>query len=196
MTVNHGVVVLAAGASRRLGQPKQLVRIDGETLLHRTVRHALATQPHDLVVVVGAAAEASIAAVSDLAVRSVETATPTAGMGASLQCGCDALRGDCDGVLVLVCDQPALDALHLARLLARWRERPHAAVASGYAGTFGVPALLPRLWLKSGAFAGDRGARDLLRSRASEVAVIENEALAVDIDHPGDVPPVRDKRSS
>ncbi len=83
MKPRHGVVVLVAGASRRLGQPKQLVRIDGETLLHRTVRSALATRPHDLVVVVGSAADASIAAVSDLAVRHAETATPMPALGVS-----------------------------------------------------------------------------------------------------------------
>jgi molybdenum cofactor cytidylyltransferase len=193
MKPRHGIVVLAAGASRRLGQPKQLVRIGGETLLHRTVRSALATRPHDLVVVVGCAADVSIAAVSDLAVRHVETATPDAGMGVSLQCGSDALSDDCDGVLILVCDQPALDAAHLARLIARWHEQPRSAIASGYAGTFGVPALLPRTWLKATVFSGDRGARDLLRARAGDVDVIANEALAHDVDRPGDLPSVPDK---
>lgn len=195
MIPKHGIVVLAAGASRRLGRPKQLVVVDGETLLHRTVRCALLTQPHDLVVVVGHGAAACVDAVSDLAVRCIEALTPDAGMGASLHCGFRALSPACDGVLALVCDQPALDAAHLSNLLARWRERPAAAVASGYAATFGVPALLPRAWLSAATLDGDRGARDLLRTRANEVQVVANEALARDVDRPVDLPPVRDERS-
>lgn len=189
MTRRHGVVVLAAGASRRLGRPKQLVAIDGETLLHRTVRHALATCPADLVVVVGAAATGSAEAVADLRVRCVEATAQQAGMGLSLRCGIAALSAACDGVLVLVCDQPALDAAHLAGMVARWHERPHQAVASGYAGTFGVPALLPLDWLCAAALDGDRGARDLLRARNAEVTIVANDALARDVDHPSDLPP-------
>ncbi|HSX61526.1 MAG TPA: nucleotidyltransferase family protein [Tahibacter sp.] len=186
-SLRHGVVVLAAGASRRLGRPKQLVEIDGETLLHRTVRLALTTRPADLVVVVSHAADASAGAVSDLSVRCVEAAAADAGMGISLQCGFDALA-DVDAVLVLVCDQPALDASHLATLLARWCDRPQHAVASGYAGTFGVPAIVPRAWLRTVRLAGDQGARAVLRTRADEVQVVANEALAADIDRPADLP--------
>lgn len=188
MTLRHGVIVLAAGASRRLGRPKQLVAIDGETLLHRTARHALATHPADVVVVVGPAANGSATAVTDLPVRCIEATAPQAGMGASLRRGVAALSTACDGVLVLVCDQPALDAAHLIAMVARWHERPHHAVASGYAGTCGVPALLPRDWLAAAAIDGDRGARDLLRARGADVDVVRNEALASDIDHPSDLP--------
>jgi molybdenum cofactor cytidylyltransferase len=195
MTPRHGAIVLAAGASRRLGRPKQLVVIDGETLLYRTVRQALATRPADLVVVVGHAATGSVAAVADLAVRCVETRMPEAGMGVSLRCGFEALDAACDGVLILVCDQPALDPAHLMTMLARWHERPRNAVASGYAGTFGVPALLPRAWLAAAALDGDRGARDLLRARRTDVRIVANEALARDIDRPSDLPSAPDERS-
>lgn len=183
MTPRHGAIVLAAGLSRRLGRAKQLVAIDGETLLHRTVRHVLATAPADLVVVVGS--DPSIAAaIADLGVRGV---TATGSMGQSLCAGLDALATGCEGVLIAVCDQPALDAAHLRVLVAHWQAQPRGAVASGYAATFGVPALLPRAWFGESAFGGDRGARDLLRRRGAEVVVVANEALSHDIDEPGDL---------
>lgn len=184
----HGVVVLAAGASRRLGRPKQLIEIDGETLLHRATRAALATRPVDLVVVLGHQAALLAAAVSDLDVRCIGATSWQHGMGHSLRSGADALDPDCSGVLVVLCDQPALDAAHLRQLVACWREAPHEAAASGYAQTVGVPALLPRGWLHGVEFAGDRGARGLLRTRATETRVVVNEALARDIDLPGDLP--------
>lgn len=184
MTLRHAAIVLAAGASRRLGRAKQLVAIDGETLLHRTVRHVLATAPAELVVVVGS--DASIAAtIADLGTRCV-TATGD-GMGHSLSAGLDALATGCEGVLIAVCDQPALDAAHLTALVAHWQAQPLRAVASGYARTFGVPALLPRAWFDETTLDGDRGARALLRGREAEVVVVANEALARDIDEPGDL---------
>jgi CTP:molybdopterin cytidylyltransferase MocA len=184
----HGVVVLAAGASRRLGRPKQLIEIDGETLLHRTTRAALATRPADLVVVLGYQATLLAAAVSDLDVRCISAMAWQEGMGRSLRSGADALDPDCTGVLVVLCDQPALDAAHLRQLVACWRDAPRKAAASGYAHTVGVPALLPRDWLRGVEFGGDRGARGLLQARATETRVVTNEALARDIDLPGDWP--------
>jgi molybdenum cofactor cytidylyltransferase len=192
VTPRHGVVVLAAGASRRLGRPKQLVEIDGETLLHRATRAALATQPADLVVVLGHEATLLSAAVSDLDARCISAISWQHGMGHSLRSGVDALDPDCAGVLIVLCDQPALDALHLQQLVARWRVAPRGAVASGYAQTVGVPALVPRDWLHGADFAGDRGARRLLQARAAETRIVTNEALARDIDEPGDLPPRND----
>ena len=144
----HGVVVLAAGASRRLGQAKQLLRIDGEALVHRAARLALATAPVAAVLVVGADADAVVAAASDLPLRRVDCIDWQRGMGASLQAGLAALPAECAGALVVLCDQPALDANHLAALVAAWRANPDAASASSYAGRVGVPALLPRSWFR------------------------------------------------
>lgn len=187
MRPRHGAVVLAAGASRRLGRPKQLVTIEGESLLHRAARAALATGPTDLVVVLGHDAMRLADAVADLGVRCIEAVSWSQGMGLSLRCGEAALDPTCAGVLVLLCDQPALDAAHLQRLVAGWHERPERAVASGYAQTVGVPALLPRDWLRTTKLSGDRGARNLLRARATETLVVTNEALGRDIDSPSDL---------
>jgi molybdenum cofactor cytidylyltransferase/nicotine blue oxidoreductase len=88
--------------------------------------------------------------------------------------------------LIVVCDQPALDAAHLRALTAAWRAAPQRAVASAYAQRLGVPALLPRAWFGEIAY-GDSGARQLLARRRADVAAIENEALARDIDWPGDL---------
>ncbi len=69
MTPRHAVVLLAAGGSRRLGAPKQLVDVDGESLVRRAARAALATDPSQALVVVGAHADAVWSAVADLRAR-------------------------------------------------------------------------------------------------------------------------------
>jgi CTP:molybdopterin cytidylyltransferase MocA len=185
----HAAIVLAAGGSRRLGRPKQLLEIDGVPLLRRAVETALATGPVHAVVVLGAESQRMRAALADLRVEAVECPDWAEGMGASLRAGITRMPVGADGALVVLCDQPALDSAHLASLVASWRESPACAVASRYAGVRGVPALLPRAWFGELAAArGDAGARELLRGRAN-VREVVNEALARDIDLPGDVPP-------
>lgn len=184
----HGLVVLAAGASRRLGTSKQLLRLHGETLVRRATRLGLATKPGAAVVVVGADADGVYASVSDLGVRRVDCADWDLGMGASLRFGLVALPRECAGALIVLCDQPALDTPHLLELVAAWRANPLGAAASAYAGRLGVPALLPRAWFADLiADAGEEGARRLLARRREDVFAIANEALALDVDRKEDL---------
>lgn len=187
-TPRHGVVLLAAGGSKRLGQAKQLLEMGGETLVHRAARLALATSPHDAVLVLGAHADAVLAGVAMLSLRPVQCADWERGMGTSLRAGLAALAPGCDGALVLLCDQPDLEASHLQSLVQAWRRDPARAAASAYAGVLGVPALLPRPWFAElAALDGDRGARDLLRARAAQVHYVACSPLARDIDGPADL---------
>lgn len=183
----HGLVVLAAGASRRLGQAKQDLRIDGASLLRRVVASGLASAPSEAVVVLGAAAELAAPHLVGLPLRQLSCADWSRGMGASLRCGLQALSSDCAGALVLLCDQPALAADHLRALVAAWRPRPERAVASRYAGVLGVPALLPRAAFAEIDARIDRGARDWLRRPDREVLAIDAPELARDLDHPADL---------
>jgi CTP:molybdopterin cytidylyltransferase MocA len=179
----HGVVVLAAGASRRMGTAKQLLAIEGETLVHRAARLALATEPAEAVIVLGHDAGNIAVAIADLPLRHVVCTESGRGMGASLAAGLAALGPQSAGALVLLCDQPALSSAHLRALVEHWRRCPERAAASAYAGVVGVPAVLPRTWFALVHDDGDRGARALLRER-SDVDSIACDDLAVDIDTP------------
>ena len=193
----HGVIVLAAGISKRLGRPKALIEMDGETLVHRIVRLGLTTDPGDCVVVNAIDNDAIVVAVADLDCRVVPCAEAARGMSASLQCGLRALGSDCAAALIVLVDQPALSASHLCALLDAWRHDPDCAIASGYADVIGVPAMLPREWFERlmGSI-GDLGARELLRARLSEVRVIPAPQLAQDIDTQADLELLQSMRSS
>jgi molybdenum cofactor cytidylyltransferase len=189
----HAVIILAAGASARLGAPKQLIdsRLvagGGESLVRRVARLALATRPLETVVVLGHHASRVALELNDLPLICATCPNPDEGMAASLRAGLSVVATAAQGVLVLVCDQPALDAAHLDALLAAWQPNPTKAVASAYAGITGVPAVLPRRWFKDlRELHGDEGARRLLRRRRKSVIAVANEALARDVDVPGDL---------
>jgi molybdenum cofactor cytidylyltransferase len=154
-----GAVVLAAGASKRLGEPKQLVRLGVENLLERSVRVVRESSCSPIVVVLGASA-ASILAGCDLVNTVIVLNEDWAeGMGSSVRAGVGTLR-DIDACLVMTCDMPAVTASHLRLLMATGE-----VTASSYAGRRGVPAYFPvdtfPLLMK---LDGDAGARELLRS--------------------------------
>ena len=175
-------LVLAAGASTRLGMPKQLVRLGNENLLERAVRVAREAGCAPVVVVVGASADLILDG-CDLGDASVVVNEGWAlGMGGSVALGVEALP-DVDGCLVMTCDMPAVTASHLLLLMTGGE-----VVASSYAGGLGVPAYFP-----SAAFGelkelrGEKGARDLLAG----AACVELVGGELDVDTVGDLELVR-----
>jgi molybdenum cofactor cytidylyltransferase len=179
-------VILAAGASRRLGRPKQLVMLEGETLLRRTVRAALAgCSP--VLVVVGARAREVEASLALMPVQVVENPEWEEGMAASIRAGVRALPAGCPAALFLVCDQPAVDGTLVKHLVELRRADPDAVVACAYGNTRGTPSLFPaRCFPQLLLLRGDRGARDLLA--APDVLTVPFPGGAEDVDEPGDLP--------
>ncbi len=181
-------VVLAAGASRRLGEPKQLVKLDpasSENLLERTARIAREAGCGPVIVVVGCEA-ASILSQSSLgdSVTVVNGNWPE-GMASSIRLGVETCRliAKPEGILLLTCDQPAVTAQHLQTLASAVQ-----VTASEYAGRKGVPAYFPAAELVALlTLTGDAGARDLLRAVPS-ITLPHGE---LDIDTPADLAQAR-----
>lgn len=198
--IRCAAVVLAAGASTRLGQAKQLVEVDGESLLRRTARLALEAGCDPVFVVLGYEADRIRTELTGLAVETVANPEWQEGMGSSVRCGVAALGSrlahttgpGLENLLLLVCDQPRLTAEHLQALLARHATGSAAITASQYAGKTGVPAvfaaeLVPELLQCS----GDRGARDLIRRNPARVQGVPWPEGAVDLDRPEDLESLR-----
>ncbi|MGA2382873.1 MAG: nucleotidyltransferase family protein [Gemmatimonadales bacterium] len=187
-----GVVVLAAGASRRLPGPKQMLRFRGVTLLRHAAQTAVAAGSGPVVVVLGAASTAKQLRFElvDLDVRIAENARWKEGMSSSIRAGLDALEQAeaTEAVLIMTCDQPHVTADLLKQLVATYREKRPAAVACAYAGTVGVPALFDRsLFAELHALEHDQGAKRILERHLHVIGRIPFEQGAVDIDTPEDV---------
>jgi molybdenum cofactor cytidylyltransferase len=188
-----GAVVLAAGASRRLGRAKQLVTLKGQSLLARTIGAACDAGVEPIVVVLGAAAGEIRDALPPLPVQvhSVVNECWSEGMGTSIACGVRqlvALDASLDAALILVCDQPALDATVLRTFL-------HAAVVdrasihlADYGSERGPPVIFPSAFFDELlALRGDSGAREIHRRHADAVHTVAFPGGAVDVDTPADL---------
>ena len=183
-------LVLAAGGSRRLGTPKQLLRIRGRTLLSRIINTAEAVTPERVVVVIGADAlrMRSLIRRHHPGTHSVDNSRWAQGMAGSLQVGLSVLPLRASGALLLLSDQPAVGEASLRRLIRAWRRCPGKAAAAAYAGVVGVPAILPgTLWREARRLRGDEGARKLLRMEEMPATAVHMPEAAWDIDTPEDL---------
>jgi molybdenum cofactor cytidylyltransferase len=160
-------IVLAAGASTRLGEPKQLLNIGGETLLERTVRVARDAVCIPVVVVLGAAYIQILANIRLADAVPVINDEWQEGMAGSIRLGVRTLgfiAKGAEGVLLMACDQPAITVKHLTLLMTTQEIK-----ASQYAGRNGVPAYFPRKYFPQlTSLTGDAGARTLLAQARSE----------------------------
>jgi molybdenum cofactor cytidylyltransferase len=183
-------VILAAGASSRMGGPKQVVEYGGVSLLRRAAMAALEAGCEPVVVVTGAHAELSRRELRDLAVQVVDNPEWPTGMASSLRAGVlhVATHPDAQALIVMLCDQPHVGADLLRTLIAAHASTGKPIIACGYAGTLGVPALFARaLWPECTALTGAAGAKHIIETDGSRVHVTPFPDGAIDIDTPADL---------
>ena len=184
-------IIAAAGSSNRLGQPKQLLRIDGEPMLQRATRIAGEAGAAPVIVVLGAHRQWIEPSVDLAGASIVVNQAWEEGIGSSIRAGMEALRTDApgvSGVLLMICDQPRVTADHLRRMIMAFSRSPENAIASIYADRRGTPAIFPRAAFHAlSALQGDTGARSLLARPSWPVTEIPLDGGEVDIDTPEDL---------
>jgi molybdenum cofactor cytidylyltransferase len=181
-------IVLAAGASRRFGSPKQLVRFEGQLLVQRAIAAATELTGSAVSVVLGAHAAEITADLPPGSASVLINRGWQEGIGSSIRLAVSRLPGACDGVLLMLADQPMVGGHGLSRLAAAWRRQPRSIIASRYASVTGVPAIFPRWCFNDlAALRGDQGAKVLIGRYADHVVRLAHPEAAVDIDYPDDL---------
>lgn len=185
-----GIVILAAGQSSRLGEPKQLLAFEGGSLLKQAARTALATGLQPIVVVLGANAAKLENELDGMEITIAHNNNWAEGMATSLHCGLEkatALDPALDSLIFMVCDQPYVTAPLLQQLVSMRASSGKEIVASAYQDNLGTPALFShRVFPALLELKGDSGARKLLRQYGNEVARVDFPQGHIDIDTPSD----------
>ncbi len=185
-----GAVVLAAGSSSRMGRPKQTLQYRGESLLRRAALAALGAGCRPVIVVTGAHAERSREELRGLDVLEVENPRWETGMGSSVREGVGALveaQAEASAVVLLLCDQPLVDAGVIAALVAAYRATGSPVIASQYSGSFGVPALFDRtLFDELTRLDARAGAKQVIERHAPRAHFVPFPGGEFDVDTPED----------
>lgn len=187
-------VVLAAGASRRMGAAdKLLADLNGAPLIRRTVENALSSRARPVVAVV---ADARVAAALDgLPVRIIFNPDAASGMASSLTAGLAALPADVAGAVVCLGDMPLASGGLIDRLIAAFDPLAgREIVAPTRAGRRGHPVVWGRTFFAAiSELSGDVGARNLLSSHAERLVLVEtdDDGALFDVDTPQDLEKAR-----
>lgn len=190
------IVILAAGASKRLGRSKQLLEINNESLICRVAKVAIEltdyfhlNQPH---IIIGKNHKAVNAAVKELSVLTHYHSKWGEGMGSSIASSIKHLNVNSSGVLFMTCDQVLLTTELLKPLIETWLENPDNIIATIYNNVIGIPVIFPAEYNSSIALlSSDKGAKSLLKKYQEAVVTVEISAAAQDLDNDDDERKVR-----
>jgi len=183
-------IVLAAGGSTRMGEPKQLLSYQGCTLIEHAIQRAIDSGCEQVYVVVGAAASRIVPVVSSFRAHVVENICWQDGMSSSIRTGLEAAiaAGErLSGVLITLVDQPLVSSTTLRTLIETFQKATDLAVASEYAGGPGVPAVFSHdLFAELLSLRGPEGAKKLLVHHRERVVLLPVPEAAIDVDVPAD----------
>ena len=184
------IIILAAGASTRLGKPKQLLPFQGKTLLQRTIDTALATDVEAVILILGAHAEKMLAETDTAGVEVCVNGSWREGMASSVRLGISTLQQSyptMDSAIILLCDQPFVTADLIRQLMQAQQQSGKKIVASHYKNTAGVPVLFMRsLFPELMKLQGQEGAKKLLEIFQKEVVTVPFPEGKIDIDTAAD----------
>jgi len=178
-------VVLAAGASRRMGTPKQLLRLAGETILERTLKNVRASIVGEIVLVLGHAADSVEKEISTEGLKVVRNQDYQQGMGTSLRTGLAAVDASASAALIVLGDQPFVRAETLNQLIACHQESKPQITIPIYKGFRGNPVLLDRsVFAELQSLTGDVGCRAIFGNHTENIRklAVEDIGILLDLD--------------
>ncbi|HTG81778.1 MAG TPA: nucleotidyltransferase family protein [Geobacteraceae bacterium] len=186
MQTHVSAILLAAGSSRRMGQCKQLLPLDGRPAIVRCLESILAAGVAGITVVVGADGTEVELAIAHLPVTVVLNTIYGSDMAGSVLVGLQRVGHKTSGILVCLADHPLIEARTCRLLMEEHRRRPDAILIPTYQGRKGHPTLFPRTIIAELAFLPTL--RDVIGRHANRVRFLEvdDPAIVEDMDTPAD----------
>lgn len=184
--VLYGIILLAAGASSRLGRPKQLLLYQGKTLLQHGIQVAIDTGTKSIIVVLGANTNFLIKETANQSIEVILNEQWKEGMASSIRCGIHKLlerAPELNAVIIMVCDQPYVTTKLLNDLMIKHQETGKPIVASSYENNQGTPALFDKtIFASLLELKGDVGAKRIMKANPDLVALVNFPLGEIDID--------------
>jgi molybdenum cofactor cytidylyltransferase len=185
--VEHcAIIVLAAGTSSRLGQPKQIINFQGKILLQHAIDEAMQTNLQPVIVVVGAHENTIVKALEETKVTIIKNLNWEEGISSSIRCGLNALQemnAATNGVIFMVCDQPYVTKFLLESLLKEQQKSGLPIVASRYENILGTPVLFHKSFFSQlMQLTGDTGAKKLIKQNPQMTTSVPFAKGEIDID--------------
>lgn len=187
MTSNDsiGLVLLAAGSASRMGEPKQLLIIDGKPMVRRAAEAALASRCRPVIIVVGAYQDRVRQALAGLPVTIAPNPDWAAGMGSSIHTGIRHLPDSASAAILALADQPLITGAIYDDLIRRTSETGLPIIASRYAGTAGVPVLFDRTYFsKLLELEPSQGCKGIIVANPADCFLLDCPAAEIDVDTP------------
>ncbi|MEM9510260.1 MAG: nucleotidyltransferase family protein [Cyanobacteria bacterium P01_E01_bin.35] len=179
-------IILAAGASRRMGRPKQLLPYRGQTLLSYVTECAIASPCNSVIVILGANANKIEPEIAQLPIKIVKNLEWNEGISSSISCGITYIKEqslNIDGVIILTCDQPFISPEVIEKLINTYNLTDKLMIASSYKETLGIPALFDRsLFSELMELKGDRGAKKIINKYPNLVHILDFSQGEIDLD--------------
>jgi molybdenum cofactor cytidylyltransferase len=190
--MNVGIVILAAGASSRMGAPKQLLQIDGRSLIKRIAETAMDAPCYPIVVVLGANREMIRKELTDMPITIIDNPQWEKGMSGSIKMG---LAGaymtfkDLESIIFLTADMPLVSVDLIKRLISKAEQVSEKIndvpdiVACSYGGQMGIPVLFRRnLFNDLLELSGDNGAKKVILANKVRTVTVEFPEGRIDLD--------------
>ena len=185
-TQNIAVVILAAGESSRMRQAKQLLPWGKSTLLGNAIKEAKQSNSEKVYVVLGAKAETIQTQLNATDVSWILNKNWKNGMGSSISCAINYLvhlKSDYDGILIMLCDQPLIDADYINKMISTFKRASKGIVATAYKHSNGVPVLFDKKFLEDlSNLKGNIGAKQIIAHNAKSVIAIKPNGKEKDLD--------------
>jgi molybdenum cofactor cytidylyltransferase len=179
-------VVLAAGASTRMGEPKQLLPWKSTTLLNHCLNEVVQAKVHQTFVVLGAYHQKIQATINQTDIQCIVNKNWKTGMGSSIALAAQALKNkDIDGLLIVLADQPFVKTNYLDILLKEFRPKNKQIIATDYTNTIGVPVIFDKHYFEELSLLKEKqGAKKLIHQYTQNVIKIIPDFKHQDIDTP------------
>ena len=179
------IIILAAGSSSRLGRPKQLLQVEGQSLIRRLIAEAVKSAA-TVVVVTGSGHEAIATELKEEAVLMIENKVWAQGLGTSINAGMGFLKSlnkDIGVVILAVCDQPFVNAALFDEMIRLQKTSGKNIVACSYADTAGTPVLFKERYFDALQRLNEgEGAKQLLQRHREDLALLPFAQGVIDID--------------